>query len=93
MAPTQAAERDPDGEFSNGIPPPPTRKHSATALYSRILQSKWPTKKKMTKASASSMKVRALSKLTLYLAHLLTLIAEYKTWKKNSPFLYDMILG
>lgn len=39
------------------------------------------------------MKVRALSKLTLYLAHLLTLIAEYKTWKKNSPFLYDMILG
>ena len=19
--------------------------------------------------------------------------AEYKTWKKNSPFLYDMILG
>ena len=27
------------------------------------------------------------------LTHLLTPIAEYKTWKKNSPFLYDMILG
>lgn len=24
---------------------------------------------------------------------MLTTITEYKTWKKNSPFLYDMILG
>lgn len=31
--------------------------------------------------------------LTSFQQAALTMNPEYKTWKKNSPFLYDMILG
>jgi hypothetical protein len=30
--------------------------------------------------------------LRLFTKHTANQITEYKTWKKNSPFLYDMIL-
>ena len=52
---------------------------------------------KMTsKESDSSMKVGHYHigpQRSLYIAANFCLFVEYKTWKKNSPFLYDMILG
>lgn len=49
----------------------------------------------MTRSRSKSMKVGYfLSTLSLYLAAIANtdlFAPEYKTWKKNSPFLYDMV--